>query len=142
MFPFRLGSLPPKPVSALLRCLQIRGLKERRSLSTPYLSISALPRKLPLGGPGWDQLRGEPAITRLDWSFAPRPGSRERFARQHPFGPPQGFRLASPCPGLDRLVSGLTAVTPSPLGLRPSSIFPSTPLPPHRVTLGKELELK
>ena len=68
--------------------------------------LVALPRQQPPGGLGCDPLRGEPAITELDWSFAPRPGSEERIARQNPCGPPPGFRLASPCPGLDRSVSG------------------------------------
>ena len=34
------------------------------------------------------------------------PGQGRRIARQHPCGPPPGFRPASPCPGLDRSVSG------------------------------------
>ena len=50
----------------------------------------ALPRGHPPAGLRWDALRGEPAITGLDWSFAPRRGSWERIARQHPFGPPPG----------------------------------------------------
>ena len=46
----------------------------------------------------------------------------DRIARQNPFRPPPGFRPASPCPGLDRLVSILTAMTPSPFRLRPLRI--------------------
>ena len=58
-------------------------------------------------GLGSGPLRKELAITRLDWSLAPSPRSGERIARQNPFEPPLGFRLASPCPGLDRLVSSM-----------------------------------
>ena len=55
--------------------------------------------------------RREPAIPGLDWTFTPRRRSEERFAHQHPFGPPRPFRAASPCPRLDRPASGRTAVT-------------------------------
>ena len=78
------------------------------------------PAARPPAGLPCEALRREPAITGLDWSFAPRRGSGERIARQNPFGPPPGFRPASPCPRLDRPVSGLTAVTPGPLRPRPS----------------------
>ena len=79
-------------------------------------------------------LRGEPAITGLDGSFAPRPRSSERVARQHRCGPPPGVCRASPCRGLDRPVSGRGPVTiraitprPSPLtGLRAVG-FPTAP---------------
>ena len=95
-------------------------MKGSWGLSAPGPPISALPSRPPPGGPGCDPLRGEPAITELDWSFAPRPRSWERIARQNPCGPPPGFRRASPCPGLDRSVSGLTAVTPGPFRPRPT----------------------
>ena len=94
-------------------------MKGSWGLSAPGPPISALPHRPPPGGPGCNPLRGEPAITELDWSFAPRPGSWERIARQNPCGPPPGFRPASPCPGLDRSVSGLTGVTPGPLRTPP-----------------------
>ncbi len=55
--------------------------------------------------------RREPAIPGLDWTFTPRRRSEERFAHQHPFGPPRGFRPASPCPRLDRPASGRMIVT-------------------------------
>ena len=95
-----------------------------RGLSAPASPISALPRGPPPGRPGWDPLRGEPAITGLDWSFAPSPRSWERIAHQNPFGPPRGFRPASPCPGLDRPVSGLPPVTTGPLRPSPSRGHP------------------
>ncbi len=95
-----------------------------RGLSAPASPISALPRGHPPGRPGWDPLRGEPAITGLDWSFAPSPRSWERIAHQNPFGPPRGFRPASPCPGLDRPVSGLPPVTTGPLRPSPSRGHP------------------
>lgn len=47
------------------------------------------------------------------------PTSEERFARQHPFGPPPSFRPASPCAGIDRPVSGPMTVTPGPFGTPP-----------------------
>lgn len=89
------------------------------------LQSVALPRGQPPAGLCWDTLRREPAITGLDWSFAPRRGSWERIARQNPFGPPPGFPPASPCPRLDRPVSGLTAVTPGPCRPRPSRDRPA-----------------
>ncbi|KAM8982686.1 uncharacterized protein PRD47_001257, partial [Ara ararauna] len=39
-------------------------------------------------------------------SFAPRPGSDDRFARQDRYGPPPEFPLASPCPGIVHHLSG------------------------------------
>ena len=95
-------------------------MKKKWTLSDPYFLISALPHQPPRPGLGCDQLWRELDITRLDWSLAPSPRSEERFARQHPCEPPLGFRLASPCPGLDRPVSSLKAVTPSPFRLRTS----------------------
>ncbi len=76
-------------------------------LSGPCFPVSALPHQPPRSGLGSGPLRKELAITRLDWSLAPSPRSGERIARQNPFEPPLGFRLASPCPGLDRLVSSM-----------------------------------
>ena len=95
-------------------------MRKKWSLSTPYFSISALPHRQPRSGLGCNPLRRELAITGLDWSFAPSPRSTERIAHQHLFRPPSGFRLTSPCPGLDRPVSSFTAVTPSPFRLRAS----------------------
>ncbi len=92
-----------------------------RGLSRPLHPQSVLyPAARPPAALPCEALRREPAITGLDWPFTPRRGSGERIARQNPFGPPPGFRPASPCPRLDRPVSGLTAVTPGPLGPRPS----------------------
>ena len=82
-------------------------MKGKWILSGPCFPISALPHQLPRSGLGSGPLRKELAITRLDWSLAPSPRSGERIARQNPFEPPLGFRLASPCPGLDRLVSSM-----------------------------------
>ena len=138
----RLGAeaYPTAPASPLLRRRQVRSLTGGRSLSAPAPPISALPHRQPPGRPGWDPLRGEPAITGLDWSFAPSPRSWERFAHQNPFGPPRGFRPASPCPGLDRPVSGLTAVTAGPFRPRPSRVAPlravGFPAPPGFNPLG------
>ena len=66
---------------------------------------------IPLAGLGYDQLRGERAITSLDKPFTPSRRSTERVARQNPIGPPPSFRPASPCPRQDRLVSRVTGVT-------------------------------
>lgn len=93
-------------------------MREKRDLSIPYFSVSALPHQLPRLGLGCDPLRRELAITGLDWSFAPSLRSEERVARQHPFGPPPSFRLASPCPRLDRPVSSVTVVTSGLFGPR------------------------
>ncbi len=62
----------------------------------------------------------EPAITDLDWSFAPSPRSWEPVALEHPFAPPWPFRATSSCPGEDQPVSGVTPVTPRPFGRRTS----------------------
>ena len=66
---------------------------------------------IPQAGLGYDQLRGERAITSLDKPFTPSRRSTERVARQNPFGPPPSFRPASSCPRQDRLVSRVTGVT-------------------------------
>ena len=89
-------------------------MKEKWILSGPCFPVSALPHQPPRSGLGSGPLRRELAITRLDWSLAPIPRSGERIARQNPFEPPLGFRLASPCPGIDRLVSSFKAVTSGP----------------------------
>lgn len=134
MFPSRDTGLPRAPDSALLRRWRVRSFTGCRGISPPAHPVSALPRHLPPGGLACEPFRVEPAVTGLDWPFTPSPGSGERFALQHPFGPPPLVRVASPCPGLDRPASGLTAVTPGPFGPRPSHIkccghvgFPTTP---------------
>ena len=76
------------------------------------LPIGALHHRRPRAGPDCGQLRGEPAVTGLDGSFATSPGSSDRIARQDRFGPPPPIQGASAYPGLDRPVSGLAAVTP------------------------------
>ena len=96
-------------------------MKGKWTLSGPCFPISALPHQPPSSGLGSGPLRKELAITRLDWSLAPIPRSGERIARQNPFEPPLGFRLASPCPGIDRLVSSFKAVTSGPF--RPCAWF-------------------
>ena len=115
-----LGPYAPVPASRGLWRRQIRSLIRRWTLSSPCLPVSALPHRPPRPRLCCDILRRELAITRLDWSFAPSPRSRDRIARQNPFRPPPSFRLASPYPGLDRLVSSVTAVTPSPFRLSAS----------------------
>ena len=82
-----------------------------RGLSPPNHPISALPRHLPRRRSSCGKLRGEPAISGLDWTFTPIRGSSERFARQHRFGPPPSFRWASTWPRIDRPVSGLLPMT-------------------------------
>ena len=73
-------------------------------------------------GLGYDQLRGERAITSLDKPFTPSRRSTERVARQNPIGPPPSFRPASPCPRQDRLVSRVTGVTSRAFTRRPSPL--------------------
>lgn len=119
MFPSRRASLPRTPHSRLLRRLRIRSSKGRRALSSPYRPIGALPRRPPQPRLSCETLRGELAITGLDWFLAPSPRSTHRIARQDAFGPRPSFRPASPCPGLDRPVSSLTAVTTGPVQTRP-----------------------
>ena len=75
---------------------------------------------IPQTGLGYDQLRGERAITSLDKPFTPSRRSTERVARQNPIGPPPSFRPASPCPRQDRLVSRVTGVTSRTFTRRPS----------------------
>ena len=89
-------------------------MKGKWTLSDPCFPISALPHLPPRLGLGSGPLRRELAITRLDWSLAPIPRSGERIARQNPFEPPLGFRLASPCPGIDRLVSSMYSCDSGP----------------------------
>ena len=115
--PLGLGAYPPEPASQGLRRIRIRSLIRKRGLSTPYFLVSALPRRQPRLRLGCDPLRRELAISGLDWSLAPSPRSEERIEHQNPCGPPPSFRLASPCPGLDRPASSVTAVTTSPFRL-------------------------
>ncbi len=100
-----------------------------RGCHPPDPPISALPHRQPPDGSYCGMSRGEPAIPGLDWTFTPRRGSEERFAHQHPFGPPRRFRTASPCPRLDRPASGRTAETAGehtpPLAEAAGSRFPS-----------------
>lgn len=82
-----------------------------RGCHPPTPPISALPRYQPPGGSYCGMSRREPAIPGLDWTFTPRRRSWERFAHQHPCGPPRRFRAASSCPRLDRPASGRMPVT-------------------------------
>ncbi len=70
-----------------------------------------LHHRLPPVGLSYDSFRGEPAITGLDWSFAPTPRLSQRFACQHGCGPPPGINPASPYLGVDRPASGRRATT-------------------------------
>ncbi len=119
MFPSRRASLPRTPHSRHLRRPRIRSSKGWRALSSPYHPIGALPRGPPPPRLSCETLRGELAITGLDWFLAPSPRSTHRIARQDAFGPRPSFRPASPYPGLDRPVSSLTAVTTGPVRTRP-----------------------
>ncbi|KAH7962652.1 hypothetical protein HPB52_017319 [Rhipicephalus sanguineus] len=60
------------------------------------------------------KLRREPATRWFDWSFAPIPGSDDRFARQNRFGPPPEFPLASSCPGIVHHLSGANVCALAP----------------------------
>lgn len=55
----------------------------------------------------WGTFRREPATRRLDWSLAATRVSKERFARQHLFGPPPRFHRASSWTRVDRRLSGI-----------------------------------
>ena len=89
---------------------------EREVGETPLASLSVLYPSANLAR-RWaaTHFGGNQLFPGLLRSFAPTPRSGERTARQHPCGPPPGFRPASPCPGVDRPASGLTAVTPRPI---------------------------
>ena len=110
---------PHKPASQLLRSLYIRSSNERRALSGPYRPIGALQYKQSLLRQDCDPLRWELAITGLDWFLTPNPRLEDRFARQDPCRPPAGFRPPSSYPGIDRLVSSLTAMTKTLSDLSP-----------------------
>ena len=99
------------PVSLLLRCISLRSLNGRRGISSPYRLISALQEMPPPQSTPYETLRLELAIASLDWFLTPIPKSHKRFARQNCFRPPTGFRPPSPCSGIDRLASSLTAMT-------------------------------
>ena len=86
-------------------------MKEAQRFYSPGYSIRALPRLHSRPTLDCGPLLQEPAITDLDWSFAPSPRSWEPVALEHPFAPPREFPLASSCPGEDQPVSGLTPVT-------------------------------
>lgn len=94
-----------------LRPTRLLSLKRASSFHTQGCLISALQRvaspvTLPCGA-----LLPEPAITQLDWSFAPMPKSEEPIALEYPFGPPWTFRYTSSCSGIDHWVSGCILVT-------------------------------
>ena len=100
-----------EPVSLLLQCISIRSLKRWRGISSPYHLISALQEMLSPQRTPYETLRLELAIASLDWFLTPIPKSHQRFARQNDYRPPAGFRPPSPCSGIDRLDSSLTAMT-------------------------------
>ncbi|KAF6197318.1 hypothetical protein GE061_020323 [Apolygus lucorum] len=66
------------------------------------------------------KLQREPATRWFDWSFAPKPSSDDRFARQNRCGPPPGFPLASSWPGIVHHLSGISvyALGAPPLAMR------------------------
>ena len=111
MFPSRPWGLPPC-ARLWFSTMPADSEFEGEFTGSPARSLSVL---YPTGNlqPGWTgvPLRREPAITGLDWSFAPIPRSEKRIARQNSCRPPPEFPPASPCPGIDRPASGLTLVT-------------------------------
>jgi hypothetical protein len=111
-FPYGHQAYPDALTAQLLRRTHIRSLTACRKLSLPKHAISALPHAPSQLRSACEQFREEPAITGLDWSFAPIPRSSKRFAHQYWFGPPPFFRRASPCPGIDRPASGIQLLTP------------------------------
>lgn len=79
--------------------------REPRSF-LPKSPIGALPHHPSPARSYYGMFRREPANSGFDWTFTPRRRSKERFAYQHPYGPPRSFRHASSCPRLDHPVSG------------------------------------
>lgn len=106
-------SLPQAPYSSLLRCLCIRSLTTSREISLPMTQSVSLPHRRAPRRLSYRKFREEPAIADLDWSFAPKPRSHERFAHQQHFGLPRLVESASSCPGLDRSASGFSQMTNS-----------------------------
>lgn len=94
-----------------LRRGQIRSSLPSRPLSQPKPRNGALPRPPSPLRSACEQFRTEPAISSLDWTFTPIPRSHQGFAHHYGFGPPRQFPGASPCPGIDRLVSGIQVLT-------------------------------
>jgi len=129
----RLGALTLGWVVSLLQCeltphhslqrstmsIALEFDKVPRDFSPPKHPISALLYRLSRSELNYGSFREEPAISSLDWPFTPIPRSEERFARQNPFRLPSLWREISPCPGIDRLVSGLKTVTPGAFTPRP-----------------------
>jgi hypothetical protein len=93
---------------------RLRSSNGQRALSGPYCPIGALQNKQSPLRQDCDPIRWDLAITRLDWFLTPNPRLEDRFARQDPCRPPAGFRPPSSYPGIDRLVSSLTAMTIRP----------------------------
>jgi hypothetical protein len=96
-----------------------RSSNGQRALSGPYCPIGALQNKQSPLRQDCDPIRWDLAITRLDWFLTPNPRLEDRFARQDPCRPPAGFRPPSSYPGIDRLVSSLTAMTKTLSDLSP-----------------------
>src|ERR1051325_3585703 len=102
---------PVSLTSRLLRRPQIRSSIPSRSLSGPKPRIGALPRDPSRARSTCVWFGKEPAISSLDLTFTPIPRSHQRFAHHYGFGPPRQFPGASPCPGIDRLGSGIQMLT-------------------------------
>ena len=107
------------PVSRGLRRPHLPSLKAGRGFHPPVTTIRAVQRRPPHPRLDYGPIRGEPAISGLDWSFATRPRSGQRIAHQNACGPPRAFRPASTCPGLARPLSGHLLGTSGGLAPRP-----------------------
>ncbi len=62
-------------------------------------------------------ISGRTSYHQVRLAFHPYPQVMEELFNVQPFGPPVGFTLPSPCPGIDHLDSGLLIPTNAQLGL-------------------------
>lgn len=115
------GAYPHAPVSRGFWRLHIPSLKAGRGFYSTVTTIRAVPCRPPRPRLDCGPIRGEPAISGLDGSFATRPRSGQRIAHQYACGPPRAFRPASTCPGLARPLSGHILGTSGGLAPRPCS---------------------
>lgn len=112
MFPFWSTSLP-HDLSPCFYAVSEFGVGQNwRLFRTRTVQSVALPRKLARQGLSYGIFRKEPAIAKLDWSFATNRRSEEGFDCTTPTDLHPTFGEASSCPRLDRLASGVAAVTP------------------------------
>jgi hypothetical protein len=94
------GAYPRYPTPGIYGAHGFGVRKESGASSAPCSPIGALPRGQPPPRLSCETLRGELAITGLDWLLTPSPRSGDRFAHQDPYsGLHQGFPWLRPAQG-------------------------------------------